>query len=100
MTAGSPHGLHFTRSRLRPAADDRPDLDVVVVREGGIVYVSLNYRLGAFGPVVFGGNLDPSRADDRFRRWVTSSSVAADYRDRDEIDSWARGIAARLAPIL
>jgi menaquinone-dependent protoporphyrinogen oxidase len=60
----------------------------------------LAHRLGALGPVVFGGNLDPSRADDRFRRWVTSSSVAADYRDRDEIDSWARGIAARLAPIL
>lgn len=57
-------------------------------------------RLGAYGPVVFGGNLDPARADDRFRRWVTSSSVAADYRDREEIDGWARGIAARLAPIL
>ena len=55
---------------------------------------------GAYGPVVFGGNLDPARADDRFRRWVTSSSVAADYRDRDEINGWARGIAARLAPIL
>ena len=60
----------------------------------------LAQRLGAYGPVVFGGNLDPSRADDRLRRWVTSSSVAADYRDRDEIDSWARGIAARLDPIL
>lgn len=60
----------------------------------------LAYRLGAFGPVVFGGNLDPARADDTFRRWVTSSSIAADYRDSDEIRSWAKGIAARLAPIL
>ena len=60
----------------------------------------LAYRLGAIGPVVFGGNLDPTRADDRLRRWVTSSSVAADYRDPEEIRSWARGIAARLNPIL
>ena len=60
----------------------------------------LAQRLGAYGPVVFGGNLDPSRADDRLRRWVTSSSVAADYRDRDEIDNWAWGTAARSASIL
>jgi hypothetical protein len=49
---------------------------------------------------VFGGNLDPARADDRFRRWVISSSVAGDYRDCDEIDGWARGIDARRAAIL
>lgn len=57
-------------------------------------------RLHARGPVVFGGNLDPERARDRFSRWVATSTVAADYRDPVEIRSWARGIAARLAPIL
>lgn len=62
--------------------------------------VWLAHRLRARGPVVFGGNLDPARATDRLSSWVTTSSVAADYRDVQEIRSWARGIAARLAPIL
>lgn len=57
-------------------------------------------RLHARGPVVFGGNLDPARATGRLSRWVTTTSVAADYRDPEEIRSWARAVAARLDPIL
>jgi menaquinone-dependent protoporphyrinogen oxidase len=60
----------------------------------------LAYRLQARGPVVFGGNLDPARATDKFSSWVTSASVAADYRDEVEIRSWARGIAAGVSSIL
>ena len=54
-------------------------------------------EIGCDPPKVFGGNLDPARAKSRLARWVANSDLAGDYRNWDEIDAWADGIARSLA---
>jgi len=54
-------------------------------------------EIGCDPPTVFGGNLDPARADSRMARWVANSDLAGDYRNWDDIRSWAASIANALA---
>jgi menaquinone-dependent protoporphyrinogen oxidase len=54
-------------------------------------------EIGVDPPEVFGGNLDPERAKSRLARWVANSDAAGDYRDWDQIRSWAASIGQRLA---
>jgi menaquinone-dependent protoporphyrinogen oxidase len=48
-------------------------------------------------PQVFGGNLDPARAKTRIARWVANSDLAGDYRNWDQIRTWADGIGRQVA---
>jgi menaquinone-dependent protoporphyrinogen oxidase len=54
-------------------------------------------EIGVDPPVVFGGNLDPARAKGRIAKWVANSDAAGDYRDWNQIRSWAASIGERLA---
>jgi menaquinone-dependent protoporphyrinogen oxidase len=53
-------------------------------------------ELGTEPPAVFGGNLDPVRAKGRLAKWVANSDAAGDYRNWDQIRSWAASIAQQL----
>jgi menaquinone-dependent protoporphyrinogen oxidase len=53
--------------------------------------------IGSAPPAVFGGNLDPVRAKTRIARWVANSDLAGDYRNWDQIRTWADGIGRQLA---
>jgi menaquinone-dependent protoporphyrinogen oxidase len=51
-------------------------------------------RLGCAPPMVFGGNLDHSRAMGPLSRWVSIGIPTGDYRDWDQIRAFARRIAS------
>jgi menaquinone-dependent protoporphyrinogen oxidase len=53
-------------------------------------------QIGIDRPITFGGNLDPARAKGIFARVVAGGDLAGDFRDWDQIRSWADGIADRL----
>jgi menaquinone-dependent protoporphyrinogen oxidase len=53
--------------------------------------------IGSAPPAVFGGNLDPARARTRIARWVANSDLAGDYRNWDQIRTWADGIGRQVA---
>lgn len=53
-------------------------------------------RTGTAVPVTFGGNLDPARATSWLTAKVTRGPLSGDFRDWDEIRSWADGVAGQL----
>jgi len=69
-----------------------PDERAVVPRK----VTRLCFEIGMPTPRTFGGNLDPARANSRLSRLVSSGNLAGDFRDWDEIRSWADGIADQL----
>lgn len=58
--------------------------------------IRLAEEIGSPPVQVFGGNLDPKRAQSPIARWVANSDMAGDYRDWTQIRAWADGIADQL----
>lgn len=56
-------------------------------------------RLGIDPPVTFGGRLDRSNATGPISRWMATGALAGDYRDWEQIRSWAADRAAQLAGV-
>ena len=52
--------------------------------------------IGLAEPTTFGGNLDPARAKGRLARWVSKGDLAGDFRDWEQIRSWADDVADQL----
>jgi menaquinone-dependent protoporphyrinogen oxidase len=65
--------------------------------ESPAAVVGLAKEFGSPPVKVFGGNLDPERANTPLAHWVANSDMAGDYRDWQEIRAWADEIAGRLS---
>jgi menaquinone-dependent protoporphyrinogen oxidase len=52
--------------------------------------------IGADPPVTFAGKLDPGTARGLLARWLAKGSLAGDFRDWDQIRTWAGTIACAL----
>lgn len=52
--------------------------------------------LGAAPPITFGGRIEPATAKGFLASRMATTEMGGDYRDFDEINSWARGIAGAL----
>ncbi|MDH2426219.1 flavodoxin domain-containing protein [Sphaerisporangium sp. TRM90804] len=51
-------------------------------------------RLGAKGHVTFGGRLAPGQSG--FLASAIAKKMAGDYRDREQVTAWAKGVSAEL----
>ena len=51
-------------------------------------------EIGARPAVTFGGKLDPATARGPIARWVARGDLAGDWRDWDQIRTWADAVAA------
>jgi len=70
-------------------AEQRHETSRFVLRVAG--------EIGCKPPKVFGGNLDPARANSRIAHWVANSDLAGDYRNWDDIRAWADDIGRSLS---
>ena len=64
--------------------------------ESPAAMIRLAAEIGAPPIKVFGGNLDPARAQTAIAKWVANSDMAGDYRNWQDIRDWADEIAASL----
>ncbi|HEY3259191.1 MAG TPA: flavodoxin domain-containing protein [Pseudonocardiaceae bacterium] len=55
-------------------------------------------RIGAAPPITFGGRLDAATARGPLARWVARGDLAGDWRDWNQIRTWAAGVAEQLLP--
>lgn len=53
-------------------------------------------RIGLNPPVVFGGSLDPEKANSMLARMVAKGDLAGDFRDWAQIRTWADSVADQL----